>query len=59
MTLLNTSAVGMRFADTGRALPCAQWPAYAIQAEHASAPAAAGQRKRRTATAASVDGSII
>ena len=59
MILLNTSEVGMRVADTARAFPCAQWLTYAIDSAHASATAAAGQRKRPAATAASVDRSTL
>jgi hypothetical protein len=58
MILLNSSPVGMRVAGTARAFPCAQWHSYVIDSAHASATAAAGQRKR-PATAASVDRSTF
>ncbi|MDT5095604.1 MAG: hypothetical protein QOH60_4967 [Mycobacterium sp.] len=59
MTLLNTYAVGMRSGGTGRALPCAGWAQFAIDAAHASATAAAvAQRKHRAATASVVRGIV-
>ena len=49
----NTIAVAMRAAGAGRALGSvfAVWPAHAATAAHATAPAAAAQRKRGTADA--------
>lgn len=52
MKNINTIAVGMRAAGAGRALGSvfAAWTAHATAA-HTTAPAAAAQRKRRTAHA--------
>ena len=53
MNNINAIAVGMRAAGAGRALDSAfmSWPASAATPAHATAPAAAAQRKRRTADA--------
>ena len=53
MKNINTIAVAMRAAGAGRALGSvfAVWPAHAATSAHATAPAAAAQRKRRTADA--------
>jgi hypothetical protein len=59
MKLQNASKVGARFAGAAVALPCAMWPEYAAATAHLSAPAAAAQRKRRTAIGASVGRSNI
>jgi hypothetical protein len=52
MKNINTIAVAMRAAGAGRALGSVfvAWPAHA-GTRHATAPAAAAQRKRRTADA--------
>lgn len=53
MKNINTIAVAMRTAGAGRALGSvfAGWPAHAVAAAHANAPAAAAQRKCHTADA--------
>ena len=63
MKNINAFAVGMRAARDAWALRAASGfaarPAHAVATAHATAPAAAAQRKRRTASTAFVDGGII
>ncbi len=58
MTTINAFAVSMRVVGDARALRVQPWSAHAAAPAHSTAPAAAAQRKRRTAaaTAAFVDG---
>jgi hypothetical protein len=63
MKNINTFAVGMRAAGTAWALRAgsdfAARPAHAAATAHATPPAAAAQRKRRTASTAFVDRGIM
>jgi len=67
MKSINAFAVGMRAAGAAWALrdasdfaaSFAARPTHAAATAHATAPAAAAQRKRRTASTAFVDGGII
>jgi hypothetical protein len=63
MKSINAFAVGMRAAGVAWAFRAASdfaaRPAHAAATAHATAPAAAAQRKRRTASTAFVDGGFI